>query len=71
MTCKYCNSEMRIDDRDKRFKGCLDVYWICDNCTGSCIEEIRFSQRYRELWHSENNNEVKDEIIKHKIDTKR
>ena len=32
MKCKYCNSEMRLDDVDYNFKGNKDNYWVCDNC---------------------------------------
>lgn len=67
MICKYCNSEMRLDDKDRDFPGKYDNYWICNNCTGSCIEEVRFSQRFREIWHCENNNEVQDEIVKYQV----
>lgn len=69
MNCRYCNTEMIIDDVDKQFKGCKDVYYICTKCTGFCIAQIRFSQLFRELWHNENDGVV-DETIKHKIDFK-
>lgn len=68
MICKECGAIMRIDDRDYRFKGCYDLYWACDDCCTSCIEEIRYSQSFKEIWHSENNDEVKDYVIKHSID---
>ncbi len=58
---------MYIDGRERRFNGNEDIYWNCTECQTSCIEEIRFRQRFRELWHSENNNHVKNYIIKHKI----
>jgi hypothetical protein len=67
MICKECEAIMYLDDRDYDFKGKYDNYWNCPNCQTSCIEEVRFSKRYRELWHSENNNEVKDYVIKHSI----
>lgn len=63
MICIECGAEMDFDDRDFDFKGKYDDYWICPNCQTSCIEEIRFSKSYRELWHSENNGEVKDKIV--------
>ena len=70
MICRECGAEMYLEDKDYEFKGKYDNYWICRNCQTSCIEEVRFSQRYRELWHSENNDEVKDKIIKYTIETK-
>ena len=41
MQCKYCNIEMRLDDRDYNFKGNYDNYWACDNCNASCFEKIK------------------------------
>ena len=67
MKCKECGSEMREDDRDFNFKGNYDIYWCCDNCITSCIEQVRFAQSFKEIWHSENNDKVKDYEIKHKI----
>lgn len=67
MICRYCNSQMRLDDKDKDFPGKYDNYWICDNCNTSCIEEVRFAQRFRELWHKEDGNVVKDETIKYQV----
>lgn len=66
-TCKECGKEMYLDDIDFRFKGCFDNYFICENCQTSCIEEIRFNQSFKEHWHSENNDNVKDYTIKHNI----
>lgn len=59
MICKECGAEMRLDDQDFDFKGKYDNYWECPNCLTSCIERIRFSKKYREEWHSENDG-VKD-----------
>lgn len=69
MVCKECGSEMYLDDKDFNFKGNYDNYWNCknDNCLTSCIEQIRFGQSFKEFWHSENNDEVKDYEVKHKI----
>ena len=67
MICKECGSKMCIDDRHTNFKGNYDIYWVCENCQTSCIEEVRFTQSFREVWHSENNDEVKDYVIKHKL----
>lgn len=67
MICKECGSKMYEDDRDTNFKGNYDIYWACEKCQTSCIEEVRFSQSFKEIWHSENNGEVKDYEIKHKL----
>ena len=63
MICKECGAEMRLDDKDFRFKGNYDNYWLCENCQTSCIVEVRFSKPRKEFWHSENNNEVKDYVV--------
>ena len=67
--CRECGSEMFLDDRDFNFKGNYDNYWLCEDesCLTSCFEQVRFGQSFKEEWHSENNNEVKDYVIKHKI----
>lgn len=57
---------MFLDDKDFNFKGNYDNYWCCNNCQTSCIEQVRFNQSFKEIWHSEN-DEVKDYEIKHKI----
>ena len=67
MICKECGAEMVLDDKDTRFKGNYDNYWICEKCQTSCVEEVRFSQSFKEHWHSENGNEVKDYTIKKTI----
>ena len=67
MKCRECGMEMYLDDVDRNFKGNYDNYWCCGNCSTSCIEQVRFAQSFKEMWHSENNNEVKDYEIKHKI----
>lgn len=67
MICKECGSNMRLDDKDYNFTGNYDIYWCCDNCQTSCIEQVRCSQSFKEIWHSENNNDVKDYEIKHEI----
>lgn len=63
MICRECGATMYLDDQDFDFKGKYDNYWNCPDCQTSCIEEVRFSRPYRELWHSENNG-VKDEVIR-------
>ena len=60
ITCKECGSKMYLDDKDFNFKGCYDNYWNCEKCQTSCIQEVRFGQPYKEIWHSENNDVVKD-----------
>lgn len=67
MICKECGTKMYEDDRDFNFKGCYDIYWCCPNCQTSCIEEVRFNQSFKEIWHSENADTVKDYEIKHEI----
>ena len=64
MICKECGTEMYLHDKDYDFKGKYDNYWACPNCQTSCIEEVRFSKRFKERWHSEN-TDVKDSIIKY------
>lgn len=41
MECKYCKSEMRLDDVDFNYKGNKDNYFICDNCNASALEKVR------------------------------
>ena len=75
MKCKQCQKEMILDDRDYRFKGNMDKYWICENCYSSCIEEIRFNQSFREHWtlRKERDNEASEKkiTIKHNIEIKK
>ena len=71
MQCRECGSKMYLDDKDFNFKGCYDNYSCCEQCQTSCIEEVRFSQRFKEIWHSENNNTVKDYEFKYNIVTNR
>lgn len=54
MNCKECGKPMILDDRDFNFKGCYDNYWNCENCQTSCIEQVRFGESFKEIWHSEN-----------------
>lgn len=67
MICKECNSEMRLDDKDIDFKGKYDNYWVCDNCITSCKEEVRFSQKFREVWSYEKNGSAVEEVVKYNI----
>lgn len=57
---------MFLDDKDYNFKGNYDNYWCCEECQTSCIEQVRFEQSFKEIWHSENNG-IKDYEIKHQI----
>ena len=58
MKCKFCNSEMRLNDVDYNFKGCKDNYWICDNCMASAFEKIRYNKSICvEFSESEDENE--------------
>ena len=58
---------MFLDDKDFNFKGNYDNYWCCEKCQTSCIERVRFAQPVNEIWHSKNEDKVKDYEIKHKI----
>mgnify|MGYP007123127803 CR=1 FL=1 len=64
MKCRECGSNMYLDDKDYNFKGCYDNYYNCEKCNTSCIEEIRYNKSFLEIWHSENDNEVKDYVVK-------
>ena len=66
-SCRECGAEMYQDDLDYNFKGNYDVYWNCPDCQTSCIEKIRFGQKYIEDWHSENGDVVKDDIVRFPI----
>ncbi len=44
MTCKFFDSEMRLEDTDIHFNDCKDNYWICDNCSSYAVEKIRFGK---------------------------
>lgn len=54
MKCMCCKNEMLIDDVDKDFEGKYDVYHECRDCEISCREEVRFGQRFREIWVDRN-----------------
>ena len=76
MICRECRKKMRLDDKDFKFNGNLDKYWICENCHSSCIEEIRFNQSFKEHWTIRYFNTlfqeymlIKEYTIKHVIDT--
>ena len=71
MICKECGAEMYLDDKDFNFPGCYDDYWNCPECQTSCIEAVRYNQRFKEYWHTENNDDFKDYVIKHPLTHKR
>lgn len=50
MICRYCESEMRLDDCDFHFKGCKNNYWVCDNCNANYYQEIRFNKHSKGYW---------------------
>ena len=68
--CRYCGTQMYQDDVDYRFKGNADIYWGCPVCNASCIEELRFGQKFKERWRCDKNG-VKNKVLKFKIDTKK
>lgn len=54
MECRICGRVMRLDDRDSCSNFNVDKYWVCSNCSTSCIEEIRGGRPFKEYWHTEN-----------------
>ena len=46
MICNNCGEEMHLDDVDLIFKGNKDKYYVCYNCGGACIEEIRDNKQF-------------------------
>ena len=70
MICKECGAEMFLDDKDYNFKGNYDNYWACENCQTSCVEQVRFGQSFKEIWHSENDDIAKDYEIKYPLKRK-
>lgn len=50
MKCKKCQNEMKKDDVDFNFKGCYDVYWICEHCKMSCREKVRYGKTCKVEW---------------------
>lgn len=54
MKCKYCGSEMRLDDIDYNFKGNQDNYYTCDNCNAGAYQKIRYNRSiYVEFYKEE------------------
>lgn len=70
MQCIKCGSDMILDDKDFRFKGNYDNYWICPHCTFGCFEEVRFGQSFRETW-TDGDSPVAPLVIKKRIEVKR
>lgn len=64
MYCRECGSKM-LKDKDPFNKFDFDIYYDCPNCVTSCILEIRLGRRFLEIWHSENDNYVKDLKLKY------
>ena len=50
MICRECGKAMYLDSKKERFIGNINKYWVCENCHSSCVEEIRFSQSFKEHW---------------------
>lgn len=44
MKCKYCKTEMELDDVDFNFKGNKNNYFYCENCNASALEKIRYGK---------------------------
>lgn len=44
MVCKYCKTEMILDDCDFNFNGNKDNYWVCNNCGAFTWEKIRYGK---------------------------
>lgn len=51
--CKNCGKQMQKDDVDFNFRGNYDIYWVCDSCSTSCIEKIRFGKIFKEEWYQD------------------
>lgn len=43
---------------------CMRCREYCTKYRTSCIEQVRFGKPFKELWHSENNDNVKDYVIR-------
>ena len=54
MKCKYCNNEMRLDDKDV-WRTYTDFYYQCDKCNAGCVigkskSKIVLSEEWEEPW---------------------
>lgn len=63
MKCRECGAEMYLDDLDRISRHSKDEYWNCPNCQTGCIKVFRCGFTMYEIWHTENNNKVKEYII--------
>lgn len=63
MRCKYCGSEMILDDVDKNFDGNQDNYWICNKCHSSCFEKIRYNKSVGKAFEPSENARHKVERV--------
>ena len=54
MKCRYCGSEMRLDDIDRYSATSTDYYYLCDSCDSSCVIESSLDSNISYFrWHSE------------------
>ena len=56
--CPICGKEMRLDDVDYNFPGNQDNYWICDECSVSALEKIRYSRSISTKFYDREGKEV-------------
>lgn len=63
LKCKFCGSDMTLDDTDFNFPGNHDDYWFCPKCEASCLQAIRFNRPFKEYWIS-GDGEQHDIIVK-------
>ena len=42
-----------MDDVDFNFKGNKDIYYVCDNCSASAFEKIRYGKSISVEFHKE------------------
>lgn len=61
MRCKYCNTEMYLDDKDRADRNTVVKYFNCPSCDGSCTVEYRYGFMIKQNWHSDDHND--DELI--------
>ena len=48
--CKYCDTEMEMDDIDFNFKGNQDEYFTCPTCTSTLYRKIRYGKVVYNGW---------------------
>ena len=68
MICKKCKTQINLIFKCPICKGIYDEYYSCPNCKIYCTKKIRLRRTYVYDWHSENNNNVEDCVVKAKID---